>query len=238
LATALRAFYKAYANRFDKPRWGDHTPAYAYQVDLIKGILPEAHFIHLLRDGRDVVLSYHGFWFASNEDFKIAAQWLSRTLHAQKALNHKHYLQVRYERLITDPQKTLQHICGFLRLDWDPAMLQYYERAPERVQDFHHDVYKSGTNELIVKADDRIRIYKNLDRPPDVSRLNRWKREMSLSRLYQVEKTIGTELANQGYPPRGVAMPTMAIKRFIKRLISVVYFPLIAKNLGFRIFSE
>jgi len=238
LATALRVFYRTYANRFDKLLWGDHTPAYAYQVDLIKGILPEAHFIHLLRDGRDVVLSYRGLWFAPNADFKIASQWLSRTLYAQQAIKHKHYLQIRYERLITDPQETLRRICGFLRLDWDPAMLEYFERTPERIQDFRHDVYKSGTNELIVNADDRMHIYKNLDRPPDMSRLNRWKREMSLWQLYRVEKTIGTELANQGYAPLGLAMPAKTIKRLIKNLISVAYFPMIAKNMAVRIFRK
>ncbi|MCT0218882.1 sulfotransferase [Synechococcus sp. CS-1329] len=37
--------------------FGDKTPAYSFHLRLIKAVFPEAKFIHLIRDGRDVAVS-------------------------------------------------------------------------------------------------------------------------------------------------------------------------------------
>ena len=54
---ALRAFYEAYAERVGKPRWGEKTPIYVKSMRRIERALPEARFVHVIRDGRDVALS-------------------------------------------------------------------------------------------------------------------------------------------------------------------------------------
>ena len=54
---ALRAFYVIYTERQGKPRWGDKTPIYVKNMLRIESVLPEARFIHVIRDGRDVALS-------------------------------------------------------------------------------------------------------------------------------------------------------------------------------------
>ena len=56
-ATVLRAFYELCAEREAKRRWGDKTPAYVRSMRPIGRELPEARFVHLIRDGRDVALS-------------------------------------------------------------------------------------------------------------------------------------------------------------------------------------
>ena len=54
---AIRAFFELYAEREGKPRWGDKTPHYLRRMLQIQGGLPEARFIHMIRDGRDAALS-------------------------------------------------------------------------------------------------------------------------------------------------------------------------------------
>jgi hypothetical protein len=71
-----RRFYEHYATRFGKTRWGDKTPGYCRHQRLIEKLLPEAHFIHIIRDGRDVALLLRKQWFAPGKDIaSLAARW-------------------------------------------------------------------------------------------------------------------------------------------------------------------
>ena len=51
LGEGLRAFYRLYASKQNKPRYGDKTPSYCEHIPSIASLLPEAHFIHIIRDG-------------------------------------------------------------------------------------------------------------------------------------------------------------------------------------------
>ena len=56
-ADTIRAFYMLYAEREGKIRYGDKTPGYVREMRRIQRVLPEARFVHIIRDGRDVSLS-------------------------------------------------------------------------------------------------------------------------------------------------------------------------------------
>jgi hypothetical protein len=76
VADGFRAFYRLYAERSGKSRWGDKTPDYVLHISDIAETLPEAHFIHIIRDGRDVGLSLRQCWFAPGHDMKgLAGHW-------------------------------------------------------------------------------------------------------------------------------------------------------------------
>src|SRR5262249_29178295 len=62
VADGVRCFFEIYAERQGKPRWGDKTPMYLRHMTVIQDVLPEARFIHLIRDGRDVALSNKALW--------------------------------------------------------------------------------------------------------------------------------------------------------------------------------
>ena len=102
VAEGYRAFYRLYAARFDKPRWSDKTPHYCFELDTIRHVLPEARFIHLIRDGRDVALSLRKMWFSPGWEIETqAAYWQGCVQAARKAgTGHYDYLEVRYEELV------------------------------------------------------------------------------------------------------------------------------------------
>ena len=148
-AAAVRAFFDAYAERQGKPRWGDKTPAYMLSVQRIGRTLPEARFIHLIRDGRDVALSQSAR--ALNEQpppAEQAARWVKRIRKSREqaqALKGARYVEARYEDLVRDPEPTLRRICEFIDLAWDDGVLSYHERAAERLERDGRRAARRGT---------------------------------------------------------------------------------------------
>ena len=99
LSDGFRAFYRTYAARFGKARWGDKTPLYCLHLRSIAAVLPEAHFVHIIRDGRDVALSLRSLWFSPGPSMEAQArQWAGCVEAARRdGAACPHYLEVRYE---------------------------------------------------------------------------------------------------------------------------------------------
>src|SRR6185312_10265376 len=97
LSDAIRAFYRHYARRHGKTRWGDKTPYYRVSMTGIARLLPEAHFIHVIRDGRDSALSYQELWFGPGDDFEKQARFWSEAIGNARtqARDLAHYSEVR-----------------------------------------------------------------------------------------------------------------------------------------------
>src|SRR5512139_722683 len=55
VADGVRAFYAMYAERQGKARCGDKKPHYVGALPAIGALLPEAHFVHIIRDPRDTI---------------------------------------------------------------------------------------------------------------------------------------------------------------------------------------
>ena len=136
LADAVRAVYREYAATRGKPRYGDKTPPYVLNLPLLGGLFPEARFVHVVRDGRDVALSLLDVEFGP-DSFPEAVVWWRRSVSRGRAagarLGPGRYREIRYEELVDDPEEVLRALCPFLGLDFDPAMLRYHERADEVV---------------------------------------------------------------------------------------------------------
>lgn len=90
-------------------------------------LYPDLRIIHFLRDPRDVARSSIGMGWAGNVYYGID-HWLdTETDWARVApqLAPGQVLTIHYENLIDAPEKTLHEICGFLGVDYTPAMLEY-----------------------------------------------------------------------------------------------------------------
>src|SRR3712207_1470296 len=71
-ATAIEAAYQAYARGSGKSRWGDKTPRYVESIPLLAKLWPDSRFVHLVRDGRNVALSYADVPFGPKNVVKAA----------------------------------------------------------------------------------------------------------------------------------------------------------------------
>jgi len=203
IADGYRAFYRLYAGRFGKSRWGDKTPLYCMDLPTIRKVLPEARFVHIIRDGRAAALSLKRMWFSPSEKIgDLASYWRNCVLEARRAgIGRPDYLEVRYEDLILNAEAALKTICNFIDLEYDEIMLQYYIGAPLRLEEHKGRNLSDGTS--LVTQEERIRQQQRTTEPPDPAQVLGWKTVMSAKEREEFEAVAGDLLADLGYETRG-----------------------------------
>ena len=186
LPGAVRVLYETYATSFGKTRWGDKSPGYVRRIHALADLLPEAHFVHIIRDGRDVALSWFDVPFGPESIPEAAERW-RKDVRVGRRAGRQHaagrYMEVRYERLVTRPERVLQRVCEFGDLSFDPAMLEYTSRV-----------------EHIIEATLEPESHKRL-RQPLTPGLRDWRREMDESDVHAFRDVAGNLLAKLGYDP-------------------------------------
>ncbi|MDX6638581.1 MAG: hypothetical protein QOJ01_2092 [Solirubrobacterales bacterium] len=203
-AFPARAFYNLYAKRQGKQRWGDKTPGYATRLRRIERVLPEAHFIHMIRDGRDVALSLKDRDAGLTTE-QVARRWRHRINRTRRvATEVKHYLEVHYEDLVTEPEQTLKGICEFLELEWDPRMLSYHERAEERLSEIARPL-EAEEDKRALSAESRVEAHALTSEPPRADHVGLWRERMSADDVAIFREHAGAVLADLGYDEREAA---------------------------------
>lgn len=138
-------------------RWGEKFPYNVYFMPTILEVFPRAKFIHLLRDGTDVVSS----WLKMGDLYDLpgrALRWKSSVISARKFME-KHptrLLEVRYENMVRHPASTTKDVCRFLSLSFSPSMLEDFSAKSEMGQisqlSFHENVFKPVSSSYIGKG--------------------------------------------------------------------------------------
>jgi hypothetical protein len=198
LASVLRAFFECYASRFGKSRYGDKTPPYVHEMPRIRQLFPEARFVHLVRDGRDVALSMReSAWWGPKTLAETAAWWSNTILTARAhGAGAPDYLEVRFEDLVLQPEATLRRICEFIDLRWNATMLRYHEQADERLKELVSFETESGEH----ISTNRVRDLHKLTREPlNASRIGIWRKEMSRAEIREFDLLAGPLLHEFGY---------------------------------------
>ncbi|MGH8196320.1 MAG: sulfotransferase family protein, partial [Woeseiaceae bacterium] len=100
-----------------KDRWGEKTPAHIFFADRILCGFPKAQFVHIVRDGRDVAVSWKNVPFGPKHVYASARRWadvLDAGHRLQETVSDKQYLELRYEDLLHDTEATIRRVCHFL----------------------------------------------------------------------------------------------------------------------------
>jgi hypothetical protein len=201
---AVRSFYLAYAASQGKPRWGDKTPEYVEFMRPIAAAVGEARFVHVIRDGRDVALSRIR-WRQKRSGKtppvrRMARRWKEAiTVAREQARKVDHYVEVRYEDLVAEPEPTLRRICDFVEIDYDPAMLEYHSRASERMAEIDRTL--PGTEDRVeLDASQRLAKHEMATKPPEKDRIFAWRRDMSEEDRAEFAAVAGKLLDDLGYP--------------------------------------
>ncbi|MEP6940126.1 MAG: sulfotransferase [Rudaea sp.] len=198
VASAARAFYRLYASRFGKSRGGDKTPSYCFHIAAISRLMPEARFIHLVRDGRDVALSLRDLWFAPGREMEtLAAHWVAHVAAAESSAVEAPRLRVHYEELVLQPELVLRRICEFIELPFHEDMLRSHERATQRLGEPADRVWLDGS--FRVSREQRLHQQRNACLPPAHARVHAWRREMRPDDILRFAAIAGPLLHRLGY---------------------------------------
>jgi hypothetical protein len=186
-AQAIREVYALYANRQGKTRYGDKTPSYVISMDTLGELFPEARFVHIIRDGRNVTQAFmDGGWAKRVED--AAMYWklhVERGRRSGRKLGSSRYREVRYEDLIDDPPRVLDDLCRFVDVAFDDQMLEYQESAQRWAESTSHPARHQNIQRLPTKG------------------IRDWRTEMSANNVAAVERLVGKLLTELGYELSG-----------------------------------
>jgi Sulfotransferase family len=197
---AVRTFYQAYMEQQGKSRWGEKTPTYVQRMPLIERALPEARFVHVIRDGRDVALSVLDRTVRDLTAADVARRWQKKIAKARNdAPKLHHYMELRYEDLILDTEPVLRRVCEFIKLDFDPAMLEYHERAEKRLEEMARPLPGDGRAQHL-SVERRLATHAMTTKPPSADRVARWRTQMSAEDRAAFEEVAGELLDELGYP--------------------------------------
>jgi Sulfotransferase family len=197
-ADSIRAFYMLYAEREGKHRYGDKTPGYVKEMRRIQRVLPEARFVHIIRDGRDVSLSHLRMNWGPETYAESARLWRNRIRKARKmAPSVNHYMEIHFEDLVADTEGSLRKVCEFIDLDFDPVMLDYHERAEGRLAEKARELPRK--NRPNQPAEARLESHRLAKEPPRSDRVGMWRERMSDEEVAEYEAIAGDMLVELGY---------------------------------------
>ena len=184
LGEAIRTIFGLYAASQGKARYGDKTPGYVSHLSSLAALFPEARFVHIVRDGRDVALSYLDVSFGPESVERAAIHWkrvVERGREAGRRLGPDRYVEVRYEDLLDDPHAAVSALCAFIELEFHPDMLRYTDRAAD---------VASGS--AFPEAHGRLAL-------PPTKGLRDWRTQMTRKDVTAFELLAGDLLAELGY---------------------------------------
>lgn len=184
LARLIDEVYKTYAaQQFPNALvWGDQSPIYTFYFPYIKKVFPEAKYLHLVRDGRDVIASLIK---KDGQDYFNEAiyRWkesIKRARKLQDEVGLDKFIEIKYENLVIEPETTLEQISKFIGIEYTSKMLDYWKLDSTVESKFYN-------------------FHRNLEKPVFTSSIGGWKNKLSIEQKKILDTEIKTILNDLKY---------------------------------------
>ena len=141
-------------------------------------------------------------WWGAGEDWKGQGKYWSDLVREGRALGAAlgdSYMEVRYESLCRDPERTLRPVCDFVDVAYDPAMLSYPETALKEIQRTKARVRFDRSGRRVMDDERLWSIHELIVNPPLPERAERWREDMRPAARAAFEATAGETLRELGY---------------------------------------
>jgi Sulfotransferase family len=200
----IRIVMDSVAQSQQAQRWAVYDPDNVLHVERVKRDIPNALFVHIIRDGRDIALSLKkmgGFsplpWDRGQTDSLVATslywEWM---VHKGRAHGRKFpgdYIEIRYEDLIVNSHETLSKLGAFLDHDLDYDRIQ--RAGLGRLSETNSSFREEGTKERL-------------------NPLGRWKERLARKDVAAIEAAVGDCLQENGYE---LSLPAAARHRNLRQ---------------------
>ncbi|MGH9513714.1 MAG: sulfotransferase family protein [Terriglobales bacterium] len=183
----LRIVMEEIAQKQGVDRWIDSTPTNAPHMLRISRDFPDAYFVHIIRDGRDVALSLDKRdwsrplpWDKNNGVLAAGLywEWIVRKTRNYGAKVGSRYTEIRYEDLVMKPEAALARLGEFIQHDLSYSRIQQASIG-------------SVKNPLTSFDEDL--------REGNFSPVGRWRVKFSADQLAWFEALVGDYLQELGY---------------------------------------
>jgi hypothetical protein len=174
-----------------KPRIAEKTPNNVFVFRHLHAMFPHAAYVHMIRDGRDVVASLLTMDWRGPDGERVdytsdagaaARYWVSSIrsgrVFAETTRGSSRYFELRYESLIGQPEAALRRLFEFLGEPWEPGVLEYHRRQ------------RALGIESSAEA---------VTRPLYQSAVGRWRHDLDSEQLAAVKEEAGQTLIELGY---------------------------------------
>jgi hypothetical protein len=200
----IRIVMDSVAEKQQAERWAVYDPDNVLHVERVKRDIPNALFVHIIRDGRDIALSLKkmgGFtplpWDRNQTDSLVATslywEWMVHRGRAHGSKFPADYIEIRYEDLVTNPQETLGKLGSFIDHDLDYDQIQ--RAGLGRLSQTNSSFREEGAKETI-------------------NPLGRWKERLAPEDVAAIEGTVGEALEENGYE---LSLPAAGRRRSLKQ---------------------
>jgi len=169
---------------------GDKNPIYSIFVPFLRKLYPEAKFICLVRDYRDTFLSLRSLKEAPIEAPVLTLQvarwrYVTRRFIRYHREDPGHFLLIRYEDFVRDPEGGLMEFTTFLRIPYEPSAL-----------DFHRDA-DGLRNTFSVRTVEKF--HRSLLSPVNTDKIGLWQKEMTPAEIRKADLIAGKTGTAMGY---------------------------------------
>lgn len=191
-SSLLRLLLSQFAIRQGKQIVGEKTPNHLLYMEILKELFPDARFVHLVRDPRAVVNSWRTVPWSRGSPRRDAEVWQRYESTARKQYRQlgDAIITIYYEDLLTNPRAVLSEVCGHLGVAFTPTMLDYH--AQTSTINVVREPWKKRATE-----------------PLDVSSHGRWRIEMPMKTIREVETVVWKEMTRHGY--KAISHPAVLI---------------------------
>lgn len=154
--SAISEVYHAHQGTTDLI-WGIKAPVLIASIDRIRAVYPNSKIVHIIRDGRDVYLSYKKVHDQTSVKFgpktllENALYWVDGLRRIERYRGTHHVFELRYENLLGNPEGELKQLSDFLGIDYDPIVHENFASfeknrvlVPENLADSLHHKVKGG----------------------------------------------------------------------------------------------